>query len=147
MWENKTSYFQVNSHQYIRQCFNLHIRIHLEYYSKLYTIGFLGVMNPTFLCITVMICVLWIVGTTSMQLDDHSNSGMSRICNIENTWNNWFLFLDEHLEESFIKRGDWGCNGPNDRDDHQCRVHCRTYGYRNGQWSIIWNYTRCVCVK
>ncbi|UJR16833.1 hypothetical protein I4U23_003732 [Adineta vaga] len=41
----------------------------------------------------------------------------------------------------------WGCNGPNNINNHKCRVHCRTRGYRNGQCSPLWNYERCVCVR
>ena len=39
----------------------------------------------------------------------------------------------------------FGCNGPNNRDEQQCRLHCRDAGYRNGFCSPRYNYQVCLC--
>ncbi|CAF3566618.1 unnamed protein product [Adineta steineri] len=54
--------------------------------------------------------------------------------------------IDEVMsDDPSIRRGDWGCNGPDDIHEHICRIHCEILDFRTGRCSLNSNYTICVC--
>jgi hypothetical protein len=53
----------------------------------------------------------------------------------------------KEIEDAERELRSYGCNGPNNRDEHRCRLHCRSEGYKTGFCSAFTNYRDCVCFK
>ncbi len=50
-------------------------------------------------------------------------------------------------EETEREIRSFGCDGPNHRDEHQCRLRCRSVGYKTGYCSVFTNYKHCFCFQ
>ncbi len=57
-----------------------------------------------------------------------------------------FLVMNE-IESIIREARSFGCNGPDNKDLHRCRMHCRNRNYKSGRCTKASNYTRCVCFK
>ncbi len=55
--------------------------------------------------------------------------------------------MNNDIDNDECQIPNFGCNGPNHRNEYRCRLHCTSEGYKTGSCSGFTNFQDCVCYK